>query len=986
MKRLLTRFLVLTIFSSIAIASLSAQELKHVQGELLVRFEEETPVRSWVYVHQTFNSKLTQLKVRKLVAAPLNIYALTFDWQNIDEHAFLQDVRKQAGVVEAQFNHLLELRAIPDDPQFDNQWQYINTGQSGGTPGADIDMDLAWDITTGGLTPDGDTIVVCVIDDVFQISHVDLADNVWINHAEIPDNGIDDDNNGFIDDYRGWNTGDDDDNISTGNNSSHGTAVAGIVGAKGNNGIGVAGVNWDVKLMLVAGGTGIESEVLEAYSYPLGFRQKYNETNGEEGAFVVATNASWGVNFGQPANAPLWCAFYDTLGVHGILNAGATINGNQNVDEVGDLPTACSSDYLVAVTNMNDDDEKVTGAGFGAINIDIGAFGAGTWTTRRNNDYGGFGGTSGATPHVAGTIALLYAAPCPDFIALAKANPGAAALAAKQYILDGGDDNASLDGITLTGKRLNAYNSLQLLLGECGPCPDPRGLFVTEVIDTSAGLNWVSTENTISDTLRWRAVGSEDWNVVLNASSPLTIDTLMACTDYEFQVISNCDTIVSDYSSIFQFTTDGCCINPEEYAFSGITDSTATLSWNRVIAAQSYDVQIRAIGDTIWTMFSVDTAQIDFFDLMDCTNYEVQVQTICANDTIGFGPSQLFSTMGCGPCFDLPYCDAPSLDSDEEWINIFGLSQVNSSGNDGGYGDFTGDEPALLSTFNTFNFALFPGYADEIYEEQIRIWIDLNQDGTFDDDTELMYSINQITDNVVGTITIPGTATLGVTRMRVIMTFATEFGACTVSNLAAFGEVEDYCVEIIQGIPPCEIPLNLDTTSVTESSAIMQWDADPSFTSYELRYKLLTESDWTALVLDTNSYTIDSLSDCSDYEAQVRSICTENESDFSESFLFRTTCITSTENRFDPITDLFIAPNPFSDQFRVRFTLNTGAEAVEVDLLNYLGQQLQSQTLPARAAFNEVQFDGSQLPNGVYFVRFRTADGTVLTEKVVKAF
>ena len=143
----------------------------------------------------------------------------------------------------------------------------------GGTVGADIDADSAWAISTGGLTALGDTIVVCVIDGGIDLNHDDLTPNRWINYAEIPNNGIDDDNNGFVDDRLGWNTGAGNDNIS---GSSHGTAVAGIIGAKGDNGTGVAGVNWDVKLMIVRGGSGVESEVLEAYTYPLNLRKKYD--------------------------------------------------------------------------------------------------------------------------------------------------------------------------------------------------------------------------------------------------------------------------------------------------------------------------------------------------------------------------------------------------------------------------------------------------------------------------------------------------------------------------------------------------------------------------------------------------------------------------------------------------------------------------------------------------------------------------------------
>ena len=211
---------------------------------------------------------------------------------------------------------------------------------------------------------------------------------------------------------------------------------------------------------------GNEGVVLEAYSYILESRMLYNSSGGTEGAFVVATNASFGIDFGQPEDSPLWCAMYDTLGQNGILSCGATINGNYNVDIIGDVPTACPSEYMIAVTNMDITDNKVTNAGDGLETIDLGAHGAGTFTTSETG-YGGFGGTSGATPHVTGTIALLYSAPCQNLADLAMSNPEVAVQIVRDLILENVDPNTSLVGITTTEGRLNVNNSLQSLMDIC---------------------------------------------------------------------------------------------------------------------------------------------------------------------------------------------------------------------------------------------------------------------------------------------------------------------------------------------------------------------------------------------------------------------------------------------------------------------------------------------------------------------------------------
>jgi len=144
----------------------------------------------------------------------------------------------------------IQWRRTPNDPAYINQADMNLIG-----------MPAAWDITTGGVTAEGDTIVVAVIDQGFQVDHEDLVDNIWLNHFEIPGDGIDNDLNGYTDDHRGYSVVTDNDAHTV---NSHGTSVCGIIGARGNNGKGAAGVNWHVKLMLVSGAD-FESRVIESY-------------------------------------------------------------------------------------------------------------------------------------------------------------------------------------------------------------------------------------------------------------------------------------------------------------------------------------------------------------------------------------------------------------------------------------------------------------------------------------------------------------------------------------------------------------------------------------------------------------------------------------------------------------------------------------------------------------------------------------------------
>lgn len=356
----------------------------------------------------------------------------------------------------AQLNHYTARRVtVPNDANFSSMWGLDNTGQNGGTPDADVDAPEAWDITTGGLTVQGDTIVVAVIDGGFSLAHQDL--NFWKNYSDIPGNGIDDDGNGYIDDRNGWNAYNSNGNITSDN---HGTHVSGTVGARGNNTVGVAGVNWGVKIMPVMGSDGTESVVIEAYTYVLDARRLYNQSNGTMGAFVVSTNASFGVDAGQPQDYPIWCAIYDSLGAQGILNAGATANQNWDVDAVGDIPTACTSDFMIAVTNTTRYDLKNSGAAFGLTTIDLGAPGTSINSTLPGNSYGNLTGTSMATPHVAGAIALMYAAACSQMITDYRTHPDSIANLMRGYLLGSVDQISALNGLCTSNGRLNLYGAL----------------------------------------------------------------------------------------------------------------------------------------------------------------------------------------------------------------------------------------------------------------------------------------------------------------------------------------------------------------------------------------------------------------------------------------------------------------------------------------------------------------------------------------------
>ncbi|HEY3251815.1 MAG TPA: S8 family serine peptidase [Ignavibacteria bacterium] len=454
MKKILLAFLITLCYT----LTTAASDNNYVPGELIVMLKHGQNLQSL-----TRDFGFIGLTMREPVVEYMNIWLLRYNNASYNDDYVLNEVRKNNAVQIAQFNHYVSERVIPNDPFFyPNQWSMNNTGQViggvTGVPDADIDGPEAWDLTTSGLTAAGDSIVVCVVDGGFYLTHPDLK--FWKNWYEIPGNNIDDDNNGYIDDVDGWNAYNQNGTI-TGN--THGSHVSGIAGALGNNSLGVAGVNWNIKIMAVMGSSGTEAVVVRAYGYCLKQRRVYDSTNGQRGAFVVSTNSSFGVDYGQPANYPLWCAFYDSLGSAGILNACATANLNINIDVTGDIPTACPSEWMVSVTNTTNTDAKNSGAAYGLLTIDLGAPGTNIYSTYTSGNYASLTGTSMATPHVAGAVGFMYTVAPLSWIQQYKANPGPYSLVVKQKILQGVDPKPSLQGITVSGGRLNLYNSALLM-------------------------------------------------------------------------------------------------------------------------------------------------------------------------------------------------------------------------------------------------------------------------------------------------------------------------------------------------------------------------------------------------------------------------------------------------------------------------------------------------------------------------------------------
>lgn len=779
----------LLIFSILLGTHCFAQQTGHVPGELLIQTDPR--FNATLLFRNAEEALKINFESTECISPVMSIYYLKLADPSVDLNKLISYFHTTEGFLKAQKNHLVhERETIPSDTLFDLQWFHKNVGQTGGVVDADIDSPEAWDITTGGLTTHGDTIVVCIIEGSgVDINHIDLKDNIWKNYAEIPDDGIDNDNNGYVDDFNGWHVITLDDVIGAG---LHGTRVAGMIGATGNNVTGVSGVNWNVKMMVVQGQQASnEATVIAAYNYPLTMRKRYNQTQGEEGAFVVATNSSWGINGGDPADSPLWCAMYDSLGYYGILNVAATTNNNANVDVVGDLPTACPSEYLVAVTMTNSQDLRAN-SGYGTTHVDLGAPGSSVRTTSPTNTYVNMTGTSFATPCVAGCVALAYSAPCAEFINYVKEFPADAALDMKNYLLESVDQTPGLLTEVSSGGRANVKNYIDSLLAGCDPsaCITPYYLNVSNLSDSAATLNWQGFN---SDFIVWFSASGVPAVPINITGNSLLLDTLQPCSYYAFSVQTNCGADSSNMSYTITFRTDGCCENPP-LQLTDKTTSSITLAWNPVLSSTSYDLRYKLVSEATWIELSDLNSPYEFTGLLQCADYEFQILTHCADSTQGYSSSYEFTTMGCGACTELTYCDATGGNTALEWLEGISLNGfTNSTGNNAGW-LVSNQIITALTPGSTYNISLIPGYTSSVFTEAFSIWIDFNYNGIFETTENL---INNVSSNgILNTvISIPLSATPGVTKMRIAM--RGNFVAPEICPMTSFyGEYEDYCVYI----------------------------------------------------------------------------------------------------------------------------------------------------------------------------------------------
>ena len=469
------RFFLFLLFILIAVqlpfTSKSASQIKesknYVKGEVLVKFKSNESPQQIQSVHLRIGATLLK------EFAPIGWHHVRLpDGMSVEDG--VSTYKNMSEVTDAQPNYIYSIDLTPNDPSYSQLYGMTR-----------ISAPAAWDTTTGSSS-----IVVAVIDTGVNYNHEDLTTNMWRNPGEIVGNNVDDDGNGFVDDVYGYDfiNSDNDPN----DDNSHGSHCAGTIGATGNNGLGVAGVNWNVRIMALkthaSNGNSTAAAVIAAFQYATMMKNR--------GVNIRVTSSSWSGAPEAPGYDQALKDAIDAAGNAGILNVFASGNGARNIDPSPEYPASYNSPSILSIAASDSNDNKASFSNYGVVSVDVAAPGVSILSTvLGTSSYGFKSGTSMATPHTAGAAALL-----------AAANPSLSMQSLKATLMNTVDTLPQWNGNVLTGGRINVAKAIQTqtncnysLTGSSSNMPIPGGIGFTTVLTSSncgftvkSNVNWIS--------------------------------------------------------------------------------------------------------------------------------------------------------------------------------------------------------------------------------------------------------------------------------------------------------------------------------------------------------------------------------------------------------------------------------------------------------------------------------------------------------------
>jgi subtilisin family serine protease len=476
----------------------------YVPGELLIQFDNSADATLRANARAVVSGNLVeQIQTSAMANSGQGILERVSLGRGISLELAMDQLNSMSGVRYAEPNWLYSTTAVSDDTNYLNGqlWGMYSddspavVGPAGTTNLYGSQAEEAWNAGHIG----SNDVYIGVIDEGIQFTHPDLAANVWSNPYD-PVDGVDNDGNGKIDDSQGWDFFSNDRTVYDGTGDDHGTHVAGTIGAKGGNGIGVAGVNWNVKMISTKflGPTGGSTTgAIQALDYLTDLKTRH-------GLNIIATNNSWG---GGGFSQGLLDAITRAAN-QGILFVAAAGNSTSNNDVTGSYPSNYNTtsgagyDAVIAVASITSTGAISSFSSYGATTVDLGAPGSSVNSTLPSNTYGSYSGTSMATPHVTGAIAL-YAA----------SNPGSTASQLRTALLSNTTATTSLNGKTVTGGRLDiskmfnatpalptlSVNDVTVVEGNSGTSTATFTVNLSAASTSTVTVNFATTDGTATD-------------------------------------------------------------------------------------------------------------------------------------------------------------------------------------------------------------------------------------------------------------------------------------------------------------------------------------------------------------------------------------------------------------------------------------------------------------------------------------------------------
>jgi len=939
------------IVVAVAIEASKAEAILQIQEYDWSQFFGNNNVRPIAYLMTKQQTEHTSVSLVHLSLA-----------EGLDVFEAMQMLDGNSGILWSSPNFYFEgdpREVIPNDPSYGSQYHHSL-----------MQNDLAWDFTFGN--PD---IMLGITDDGVSITHSDLNPNIWVNPGEIAGNGIDDDNNGYIDDVNGWDFASNNNNPNPNSNSDdHGTHVSGICAGRTNNSIGIAGVSGHstiLPLQFYGVGSWTAAVCNASFTYA-----------ADNGANIV--NTSYNIN--GWVGDPVFTAGMQYMHDAGVLH----FNSGGNSSELNPARQAFHQTLLVVSTTASDAISSFSNYGTG---MDISAPGSDIYSTITSNGYGYKSGTSMAAPNAAGAAALIW-----------SANPSwnsyqvAAQLLATADNID--DINPSYAGLLGTG-RVNTYLALSTtlappILKSTEGMPD-EGSTVTpdEVDEFTVAFSQVMDPATVNNNANYELRGAGPDNTFGTGDDVLytlsTSATYMYGTNYLTYEVSGSPFI--DGLHRIRFVSGGLA-NPFGTALDGDENGTggddfirnftigipapiADFEASNTSPVPDADVIFTDLtygGPSAW-VWTITPATFSFVNGTDENSQNPEVQFA----ELGFYTVSLEVSNVAGSDIETKvdyinvitcvYCPAVGDDGTDEWISNVSFNTIDNSSVAGtGYTDYTSISTEVEAG-STHDIAISCG-STGTWTENYWVYFDWNQDCDFDDAGE-SYDLGQTSGpgTLTTSVLVPADAVPGSVRMRAFLKFGSD-PASACEDGFSYGEVEDYTIIVggeltegkIQGfIRDAQTNLSIDAAIITaiDSDDLVYTVETPFGSHYTM---LLLEGTYT-ITCESSGYETSTVTDLMIiggenvghpfYLEPVKTITGLDEAQYSQ---------------------VSISPNPSSNEVKIQ----SGAEISHLTIINQAGQVVYEDNSNSKI----LNVNVSTFESGIYFVKIFTQDN-VITKKLV---